>query len=114
MRLALPNTRIMIHQPSGAFQGQAADIEIQAQEVLFLKNRINEILAKHTNQPIERISTDSDRDRWMRPDEAVEYGLIDSIIQRHDTAEEIQGSVDRKLDELKEKDPEAAAQAAKG
>src|SRR5713226_10489353 len=72
MRFALPNTRIMIHQPSGGFQGQATDIKIQAQEVLFLKERINEILASHTGQDIERISQDSDRDRWMRPEEAKE------------------------------------------
>jgi Clp protease len=71
MRFALPNTRIMIHQPSGAFEGQATDIKIQAQEVLFLKERINEILAKHTGQDIERIGVDSDRDRWMRPEEAM-------------------------------------------
>jgi ATP-dependent protease ClpP protease subunit len=91
----------MIHQPSGGFQGQAADIEIQAQEVLFLKERINEILASHTGQPIERISQDSDRDRWMKPEEAQEYGIIDDIIQRHEKAEEIQGLLDGKL----EKDP---------
>ena len=101
MRFALPNTRIMIHQPSGGFQGQAADIEIQAQEVLFLKERINEILAKHTGQPIERISADSDRDRWMKPEEAQEYGIIDDIIQRHEKVEAIQEMVNEKL----EKDP---------
>src|SRR4030081_3268423 len=98
MRFALPNTRIMIHQPSGGFQGQAADIEIQAQEVLFLKQRINEILAKHTDQPIERIAADSDRDRWMRPEEAQEYGIIDDIIQRHEKVEAIQEAVQEKLD----------------
>src|SRR3982074_1691880 len=101
MRFALPNTRIMIHQPSGAFQGQATDIEIQAQEVPSLKGRINEILAKHTGQDSERIAVDSDRDRWMRPEEAQEYGLIDDIIQRHDKVEEIQNIVQEKL----EKDP---------
>jgi ATP-dependent Clp endopeptidase proteolytic subunit ClpP len=70
--LRAANTRIMIHRPSGAFEGQATDIKIQAQEVLFLKERINEILAKHTGQDIERIGVDSDRDRWMRPEEAKE------------------------------------------
>jgi ATP-dependent Clp protease protease subunit len=98
MRFALPNTRIMIHQPSGAFQGQATDIEIQAQEVLFLKSRINEILANHTGQDLERIAVDSDRDRWMRPEEAQEYGIIDDIIQRHEKAEAIQELVDGKLE----------------
>ena len=97
MRFALPNTRIMIHQPSGGFQGQATDIEIQAQEVLFLKQRINEILHKHTGQPIERIAADSDRDRWMKPEDAKDYGIIDDIIQRHEKAEEIVEAVDGKL-----------------
>jgi ATP-dependent Clp protease, protease subunit len=101
MRFALPNTRIMIHQPSGAFEGQATDIKIQAQEVLFLKERINEILAKHTGQDIERIGVDSDRDRWMRPEEAKEYGIIDDIIQRHEKAEEIHELVQTNL----ERDP---------
>jgi ATP-dependent Clp protease, protease subunit len=109
MRFALPNTRIMIHQPSGAFQGQATDIEIQAQEVLFLKSRINDILAKHSGQDIERIAVDSDRDRWMRPEEAQEYGLIDDIIQRHEKAEAIQEMVDGKLE--KDSKPEKAEKA---
>lgn len=87
MRFALPNTRIMIHQPSGGFQGQAADIEIQAQEVLFLKSQLNAILAKHTGQTEERIREDSDRDRWMSPVEAEEYGIIDSTIKRQAQAE---------------------------
>jgi ATP-dependent Clp protease protease subunit len=98
MRFALPNTRIMIHQPSGGFSGQATDIEIQAQEVLFLKQRINEILSHHTGQPIERIALDSDRDRWMRPEEAMDYGIIDSIIQRHEKADQIQELVVEKLE----------------
>src|SRR4030081_1353110 len=116
MRFALPNTRIMIHQPSGGFQGQAADIEIQAQEVLFLKERINEILAKHTGQPIERISADSDRDRWMKPEEAQEYGIIDDIIQRHEKVEEIQELVQDKLErdpKLDTKTGEKTTEAAK-
>jgi ATP-dependent Clp protease protease subunit len=104
MRFALPNTRIMIHQPSGGFQGQAADIEIQAQEILFLKHRINEILAKHTGQPMERIASDSDRDRWMHPEEAKDYGIIDDIIQRHDKAEAIVENVAEKLEKMDELD----------
>ena len=79
-RSALPNSRIMIHQPSGGSQGTASDIEIQAKEILFARERINEILAKHTDQPLEKITDDADRDRFMSPAEAVEYGLIDTII----------------------------------
>src|SRR5205823_7694705 len=78
--------------------GQAADIEIQAQEVLFLKQRINEILAKHTGQPIERIAADSDRDRWMQPEEALEYGIIDGLIQDRKQADRITESVAEKLE----------------
>ncbi len=79
-RLALPNARIMIHQPLGGFQGQATDIEIQAKEILRLKARLNEILAKHCRQPIERIEKDTDRDYFMGAGEAKEYGLIDEVI----------------------------------
>ncbi len=78
-RYALPNARIMIHQLSGGYQGQASDIEIQAKEALRLKSRLNEILAKHTKQPIERIEKDSDRDYFMGPGEAKEYGLVDEV-----------------------------------
>ena len=80
-RSALPNSRIMIHQPSGGSQGTASDIEIQAKEVLFARERLNELLAHHTGQSIERIGEDVDRDRYMSPDDAVEYGLIDRIIE---------------------------------
>ena len=79
-RYCLPNSRVMIHQPSGGFQGQASDIEIHAREVLYLKKRLNEMLAKHTGQPIEQIERDSDRDRFMGAEEAVQYGLIDRVL----------------------------------
>jgi ATP-dependent Clp protease protease subunit len=86
-RFAVPNARIMIHQLSGGFQGQATDIEIQAKEALRLKARLNEILAKHTRQPIERIERDTDRDYFMGPGEAKEYGLIDEVIVHKKAAE---------------------------
>jgi ATP-dependent Clp protease protease subunit len=79
-RYAVPNARIMIHQPLGGFQGQATDIEIQAKEILRIKARLNEILAKHTRQPIERIEKDTDRDYFMGAGEAKEYGIIDDVI----------------------------------
>ena len=80
-RHALPNSRIMIHQPSGGYQGTAADIEIAANEVLYIRRRINEVLARHTGQPVERIQDDVDRDRFMGPEAAVEYGLIDRVLE---------------------------------
>jgi ATP-dependent Clp protease protease subunit len=79
-RAALPNSRIMIHQPSGGSQGTAADIEIMAKEILYARERLNSILAKHTGQPIEKIAEDVDRDRFMSPQEAKEYGLIDNVV----------------------------------
>ena len=79
-RRALPNSRIMIHQPLGGFQGQATDIEIHTKEILKTRHRLNEILAKHTGQPLERIEKDTDRDNFMGPEEACNYGLIDSVI----------------------------------
>src|SRR5437588_1696205 len=81
-RLALPNSRILIHQPSGGFQGQSADIQIHAQEILSLQRRMDEIYAQHTGQPIERVHEDMDRDRFFTPEQAKEYGLIDHIIER--------------------------------
>ena len=78
-RYCLPNSRMMIHQPSGGSRGVAADIEIQAKEILLMRERLNQMLAEHTGQSVERISEDTDRDFWMSPDEAVEYGLIDSV-----------------------------------
>jgi ATP-dependent Clp protease protease subunit len=79
-RLALPNARIMIHQPLGGAQGQAVDIEIQAKEILFLKDTLNGLMAEHTGQPIEKITEDTDRDYFLSPAEAVEYGLIDRVV----------------------------------
>jgi ATP-dependent Clp protease protease subunit len=80
-RNALPNSRILIHQPSGGSQGTAADIEIAAREILHIREKLNEILSKHTGQPVARIAEDVDRDRFMSPEEAVEYGLIDRVIE---------------------------------
>ncbi len=79
-RLALPNARIMIHQPLGGAQGQAIDIEIQAREILFLKDTLNGLMAEHTGQPLEKIAEDTDRDYFLSPQEAVEYGLIDRVV----------------------------------
>ncbi len=80
-RFALPNARIMIHQPWGGVQGQASDISIQAKEILRLKDRLNEILAKHCGQSLEAIEKDTDRDRFMSADEAKAYGLVDQVVQ---------------------------------
>lgn len=81
-RFALPNARIMIHQPSGGAQGQASDIEIQAREILYLRERLNRILSENTGQPIERIARDTDRDNFMSAEDAVSYGLIDKVLAR--------------------------------
>ncbi len=81
-RLSLPHTRIMIHQPLGGAQGQATDIEIQAKEILYHKSRLNELMAFHTGQPIERITEDTDRDFFMAPTEAKNYGLIDEVVSQ--------------------------------
>ena len=80
-RFCLPNSRVMIHQPSGGFSGQASDIEIHAKEVLYLKRKLNEMMAKHTGQPIEVIERDTDRDNFMGAEDAVKYGLIDRVLQ---------------------------------
>ncbi len=80
-RHALPNSRVMIHQPSGGFQGQASDIEIQSREIRKLRDRLDSILAKHTGQTTDKISTDSDRDFFMSGEEAMEYGLVDAVIE---------------------------------
>ena len=81
-RMSLPHSRIMIHQPLGGAQGQATDIEIQAREILYLKRKLNEHLADHTGQPLERIEHDTDRDFFMSASESVDYGLIDQVIDR--------------------------------
>jgi ATP-dependent Clp protease, protease subunit len=88
-RYALPNSRIMLHQPSGGMQGTAADIEIQAKEILYLRERLNKIYAENTGQPIEQINEDLDRDRFMAPDEARDYGLIDHVITRRGEVVEV-------------------------
>jgi len=80
-RSALPNSRIMIHQPSSGAQGTAADIEIAAKEILFIRERLNKILSESTGQPVDRIAEDVDRDRFMSPQEAAEYGLIDRVLE---------------------------------
>ena len=82
-RYALPNSRIMIHQPLGGAQGQASQIEIQAKEILLLKSKLNEILQHHTGQPIEKINQDTDRDYYMSAQSAVEYGLIDGVLEKN-------------------------------
>ena len=79
-RLILPNARTMIHQPSGGAQGQATDIEIQAKEILFLRERLNRMLAEHTGQTMEVIERDTERDRFMSAEQSVEYGLVDQVL----------------------------------
>ena len=85
-RYSLPNSRVMIHQPMGGFQGQASDIEIHAKEILFLRSRLNDILVKHTGQPVEVIEKDTDRDNFMSADSAVSYGLVDEVIAQRPVA----------------------------
>jgi ATP-dependent Clp protease, protease subunit len=81
-RSALPHSRIMMHQPSGGAQGTAADIEIQAKEILYLRSKMNELMSRHTGRPVEQIERDFDRDRFLSADEAREYGIIDHVISR--------------------------------
>jgi ATP-dependent Clp protease, protease subunit len=85
-RLALPNSRIMIHQPSGGFQGQATDIEIHARETLDLRDRLDAIYAKHTGKSKEQVRSDQERDRFLKADEAVEYGIVDRVLMRREVA----------------------------
>jgi ATP-dependent Clp protease protease subunit len=85
-RFCLPNSRVMIHQPMGGFQGQASDIEIHAREILYLKKRLNEILAQHTGQKIEQIERDTDRDTFLAGEDAVKYGLVDKVLSQRSEA----------------------------
>jgi ATP-dependent Clp protease protease subunit len=85
-RVCLPHSRMMIHQPLGGFQGQATDIDIHAREILYIRDRLNQILADHTGQPIEKIADDTERDRFMSGEEAVAYGLIDKVIDERGPA----------------------------
>ena len=87
-RLALPNSRIMIHQPLGGVQGQATDIEIQAKEMMKIKNTIHNILVEHTGQPIEKIREDTERDYFMSAEQAMEYGVVDRVIKAREIKEE--------------------------
>jgi ATP-dependent Clp protease protease subunit len=82
-RYSLPHSRIMIHQPLGGARGQASDIEIQAREILYLKDRLNAILARHSGKPVDQIKKDTDRDNYLSAAEAVEYGLIDKVVEKH-------------------------------
>ena len=91
-RYALPHSRIMVHQPSAGFQGQATDVDIHAKEVLELKRRLNEIMARHTGQTVETIDKDLDRDNFMSGEQAVAYGLIDTVLKQRS---EMSGSGDR-------------------
>jgi ATP-dependent Clp protease protease subunit len=82
-RFSLPNSRMLIHQPSAGFEGQSTDIEIHAREIIKTRQRIDEIYAKHTRQPLEQVHVDMERDRFFNPEQAVEYGLIDKVIKHH-------------------------------
>ena len=88
-RMALPHSRIMIHQPYGGVQGQAVDIQIQAKEILHMREELNRIVARHTGQPLERVEKDSDRDFFMSPEEAKEYGLVDEVIHYRDASKKL-------------------------
>ena len=83
-RYCLPNSRVMIHQPLGGFQGQASDIEIHAREILYLKSKLNEIMAYHTGQPVSEVEKDTDRDNFMSAEESVKYGLVDTVLTQRD------------------------------
>jgi len=98
-RASLPNSRIMIHQPSSGAHGTAADIEIAAREILHIRGRLNEILSEHTGQTLERIADDVDRDRFMSPDEAVDYGLLDRVLKPGETGREDKKPADSEISE---------------
>jgi len=101
-RFALPHSQVMLHQPWGAVSGQAADIKIQAEEIIKARTSINEILAKHTGQTIEKIKTETERDRYMSADEAKEYGLVDEVLHQDDKADK--KSEDKKQEDEKPED----------
>ncbi len=94
-RMALPSSRILIHQPSGGFEGQSADIEIHAREILELRGHVDEIYARHTGQPLEQVHDDMDRDRYFTAEQAREYGLIDRVISSHELSRVATGFVTR-------------------
>lgn len=81
-RYCLPNARVMIHQPLGGFQGQASDFEIHAKEILYIKEKLNRLMAEHTDQPLDKVSEDTDRDNFLSAESAVEYGLVDAILEQ--------------------------------
>jgi ATP-dependent Clp protease, protease subunit len=90
-RMALPNVRVMVHQPTSGFQGQSSDIEIHAREILDLRQRVEEIYAHHTGQPVERLHDDMERDRFFSAEEAIEYGLVDRVVEAHELPERLAG-----------------------
>jgi hypothetical protein len=94
-RMALPNSRILIHQPSGGFEGQSSDIEIHAREVLALRARVDDLYAKHTGQSVERVHADMERDRYFTGEEAVAYGLVERVIERRELAKGARGFGER-------------------
>ena len=94
-RYTLPNSRIMVHQPSGGFQGQASDIELQAKEILALRERLNQVYANHTGQPVEKIATALDRDNFMTGEEARKFGIIDEVIEHRALPEDEDGEDDK-------------------
>jgi ATP-dependent Clp protease, protease subunit len=100
-RFALPNARVMIHQPHGGAQGQASDITIQAKEIVRLKERLNQILAFHTGKPVDQIAKDGDRDFWLSSDEAKAYGLVDDVVKSRREALDIEKKVDETKGESK-------------
>ncbi len=97
-RMALPNSRILIHQPSGGFEGQSSDVEIHAKEILALRARVDEIYAKHTGQSVERVHADMERDRYFTGDAALAYGIVDRVIERRELASRGEGSAAGKVD----------------
>ena len=94
-RMTLPNSRILLHQPSGGFQGQATDIEIHARETLELRRRLDEIYARHTGRPVEQVHEDMDRDRYYTAEQALEYGIVDRVIASHELSRSAPGFRDR-------------------